>query len=66
MTNTANQAEFVRAKLIKTEIPVLLAKLILAGKRDEALNLLIAWGTKQKDEETIWQDAKALLPQATP
>ncbi|MGI6448733.1 MAG: hypothetical protein ACOX3R_00135 [Desulfitobacteriia bacterium] len=62
MTNPTNQTEFVQAKLIKTEIPVLLSKLILAGKRDEALNLLLAWGTKQKDEQTVWQEAKALLP----
>lgn len=61
MTNLTAQQKLVQAKLIKTEIPVLLSKLVLEGKQEEALELLVAWGTHQKDNETIWREAKVLL-----
>jgi len=53
--------KLVQEKLIKTEIPILLSKLVLAGKKDEALRLLIAWGTHQKDNLTVWSEAKSYL-----
>jgi nickel-dependent lactate racemase len=61
MTLSTIQTDLVQAKLIKTEIPTLLSKLVLNGKKEEALDLLIAWGTHQKDNQTIWNEAKALL-----
>lgn len=61
MTNSMTQAKLVQDKLIKTEIPVLLSKLVLEGKKEKALELLIAWGTHHKDNETVWREAKALL-----
>jgi len=61
MSEYTTQAKIAQAKLIKTEIPVLLAKLVLNGERDKALELLIAWGTHQKDEVAIWNEAQTLL-----
>lgn len=61
MTNSLSQMKFVQEKLIKTDIPVLLSKLVQDGKKEDALRLLIAWGTHEKDNESIWNEAKALL-----
>lgn len=55
------QAKLIQNKLIKTEIPELLAKLVLNNKQEESLDLLIAWGTHQKDNRTVWGEAKELL-----
>jgi len=61
MSDYATQAKFIQAKLIKTEIPELLAKLVLNGRQEEALQLLTAWGTHSKDDEQVWTEAKKLL-----
>lgn len=61
MTNPDTQARIVQEKLIKTQIPELLAKLVLDGKKEEALALLIAWGTHEKDNYAVWTEAKGLL-----
>lgn len=61
MSDPSDQSKYVQTKLIKIEIPVLLSKLILNGNKEDALALLIAWGTHQKDNQTIWNEAKALL-----
>ncbi len=61
MTDSAGQGDFARAQIIKTDLPVLLSKLVLAGREEQALNLLVDWGTHAKTHETIWNEAKALL-----
>ena len=61
MPDASTQAKLVQEKLVKNDIPVLLSKLVLNGKREEALELLIAWGTHHKDNQTIWNEAKTLL-----
>lgn len=61
MTTSMTQAKLVQEKLIQTEIPVLLSRLVLESKKEEALELLIAWGTRQKDNETVWREAQTLL-----
>jgi len=61
MKDPTAQMKIVQEKLIKNEIPVLLTKLVQAGKKDEALTLLISWGTHEKDNHTIWSEAKTLL-----
>jgi len=61
MTHSNNQSKLVQEKLMKTEIPELLAKLVLNNQKEDALALLIAWGTHQKNNEAIWNEAKALL-----
>lgn len=61
MGDQTAQMKLVQDKLIKTEIPVLLSKLILNGKKEDALRLLIAWGTHEKDNKTIWAEARELL-----
>lgn len=65
MSIPANQEKFVQDKLIKNDIPVLLTKLVQGGQKEEALQLLIAWGTHEKNIETVYQEAKAFL-QVTP
>ncbi len=64
MTNPAVPSKFMEDKLIKNEIPELLAKLVLNDQKDEALKLLIAWGTHEKDNKTIWDEAKNALKNA--
>jgi len=61
MSDFAAQAKFMQTKLIKTEVPELLAKLVLNGCQEEALQLLIDWGTHVKDDEQVWAEAKKLL-----
>ncbi len=61
MTSPMLQMKFVQEKLIKNDIPVLLSKLVQEDKKEDALRLLIAWGTHEKDNQTIWNEAKALL-----
>ena len=51
MTDPTIQMKHVQEKLIKTDIPVLLSKLALEGKKEDALRLLIAWGTHEKDNQ---------------
>lgn len=60
MADNTKQARYVQEKLIKTEIPVILSQLVLEGKKNEALELLIAWGTRQKDNESVWEEARLL------
>lgn len=47
--------------MIRGELPELLAQLASLGKREEALNLLVQWGTHSKANSKIWKEAKELL-----
>ena len=46
---------------IRSEIPELLAELVNAGRKDDALKLLVQWGTHTKVNSEIWEEAKELL-----
>jgi len=47
--------------MIMTQIPELLAQLAISGKQNEALELLIQWGTYEKVNSELWSEAKQLL-----
>lgn len=46
---------------IRNELPVLLSRLATEGQEDEALRLLVEWGTYQKKRYKIYNEARALL-----
>lgn len=46
---------------IHSELPELLAKLANADRKEEALDLLIQWGTHAKPNSEIWKEARELL-----
>lgn len=46
---------------IRKEIPELLSKLAQEGKEEECLKLLVEWGTHQKKNHMIYNDARKLL-----
>lgn len=50
---------------IRSELPELLAELANSDRKDEALSLLIQWGTHTKPNSDIWKEAKALLRKET-
>ena len=47
--------------MIRGELPELLAELANLGKREEALNLLIQWGTHSRVNSEVWEEAKRLI-----
>lgn len=61
MSNPSSERNFAQAKIMMNDIPVYLSKLVLAGKEDQALQLLVDWGTHAKNNETVWNEARALL-----
>lgn len=46
---------------IRDELPELLSKLVQEGHREEALRLLVEWGTFQKKRYKIYNEARILL-----
>lgn len=46
---------------IRNELPELLSKLALQGQTEEALRLLLEWGTFQKKRYMIYNEARTLL-----
>ena len=46
---------------IRSELPNLLATLVQTGKQDDAVRLLVGWGTKSIKNSQIWKEAKQLL-----
>jgi len=46
---------------IKSELPELLSKLVILGRKDEAVDLLIQWGTHTLANSEVWERAKELL-----
>ena len=64
MANPEGERNFAQAQIMKNDIPVYLSKLVLAGKEEQALQLLVDWGTHAKDNPTIWTEARALLQES--
>ena len=46
---------------ISSELPELLAKLVDLDRREEALELIVQWGTHIKANSEVWEEAKGLL-----
>ena len=46
---------------IRSELPELLSRLALEGQKDEALRLLVEWGTFKKKRYQIYNEARSLL-----
>ena len=46
---------------VRSELPELLSKLVALGRKDEALNLLVQWGTHVRANSEVWGEAKELL-----
>ena len=46
---------------IRNELPELLSRLALEGKKDGALRLLVDWGTYKKKRYIIYNEARELL-----
>jgi len=55
------QEEIQYHATIRSELPELLAKLAQEGKQDDALRLLIQWGTHAMVNSEVWKEAKELL-----
>ncbi len=51
--------------MIRNELPVLLSRLALEGREEDALRLLVEWGTYQKKRYRIYNEARALLNMET-
>lgn len=47
--------------MVGRQLPELLAKLAEQGKKEEAISLLISWGTHSKANSQVWEQAKQLL-----
>ena len=46
---------------IRNDLPELLSRLALEGQEEEALRLLVEWGTYSKQRYKIFNEARALL-----
>lgn len=46
---------------IISELPELLSKLVLEGKKNEAMSLLVEWGNHSRPNSAIWSEAKEIL-----
>lgn len=46
---------------IISELPELLSKLVLEGKKNEAMSLLVEWGNHSRPNSVIWSEAKEIL-----
>lgn len=46
---------------IRNELPELLSRLALEGQKEEALRLLVEWGTYKKKRYKIYNEARNLL-----
>lgn len=49
---------------IRSELPGLLAQLVQTGNKEDALRLLVGWGTREIKNSQIWREAKLLLETA--
>lgn len=47
--------------MVGRQLPELLAQLVQSGKKDEAVSLLVEWGTHTKANSEVWKHAKGLL-----
>ena len=47
--------------MVDRQLPELLAQLVQGGKKDEALSLLVEWGTHSKANSEVWESAKEIL-----
>lgn len=47
--------------MVGRQLPELLAQLVQSGKKEDALSLLVEWGTHSKPNSEIWGKAKELL-----
>jgi hypothetical protein len=47
--------------MVGRQLPELLAKLAQSGKKEDALALLVDWGTHNKANSEVWEQAKDLL-----
>lgn len=59
------QEEIQYHMAIRLELPELLAELVSSDQKDEALVLLVQWGTHTKPNSEIWKEAKKLLRKET-
>jgi len=55
------QEEIQYHATIWSEIPELLARLVNTGKTDDAVKLLVQWGTHTKVNTELWKEATQLL-----
>ena len=46
---------------IRNELPELLSRLAIEGQEEEALRLLVEWGTNKKKRYELYNEARALL-----
>lgn len=47
--------------MVGSQLPEFLAQLAQSGREEDALSLLVAWGTHSKANSVVWGEAKALL-----
>lgn len=45
----------------RAQLPMLLADLVAAGKREEALQALVDWGTGRKPVTQVWREVRQCL-----
>ncbi len=46
---------------IRNKLPELLSQLAIEGQEEEALRLLVEWGTNKKKRYVLYNEARALL-----